>query len=77
MRPTGEILALALLLTACSDDPAPKDGKAASPAAVEADTNNAVKTEKKSLEEAADAAAKLVEAESQQEMDAMKADSGQ
>lgn len=63
-----------LLLTACTEEPTPKEAEAAQATAVEEDTADAVKAEKKSLEEAADAAAKLVEEESRQEIEASKAE---
>jgi PBP1b-binding outer membrane lipoprotein LpoB len=73
MTAARALLIGALFLSACSKDPAPKDAEAAKTPAIEADTADAVKAEKKSLEEAADAAAKLVEEESRQEIEALNA----
>ena len=65
------IIAAALLLISCSEEPTPKEAETVQAATAEADTADAIKAEKKSLEEAADAAAKLVEEESRQEIEAL------
>jgi hypothetical protein len=65
------MLAPALLLTAaCSGEPAAKDAEKATKAADSNDSD--VKDRKKSIEEAADEAAKLVEAEAKEEIDALE-----
>jgi hypothetical protein len=59
---------LILLVTACSKVPEAKEtAKGAEPA-----TDAAVSTQKKSIEEAADEAAKLVEAEAKEEIEAIE-----
>jgi hypothetical protein len=63
------ILALFALTTACSNEPAPKKAKKTQTAEIKEETDSAVKIEKKSIEEAAEAAVKLVEEDSRQEIE--------
>ena len=70
MRPV--ILAAFLVSTsACSSEPAPKDTGKTQSAEIKQETDSAVKAEKKSIEEAAEAAVKLVEEESRQEIEGL------
>lgn len=71
MTKAGFTITAALLLISCSEEPTPKEAETVQAAAAEAETADAIKAEKKSLEEAADAAAKLVEEESRQEIEAL------
>jgi PBP1b-binding outer membrane lipoprotein LpoB len=67
-------LAILLMLTmGCSKEPAHKEAEKAAVANTAEDTADAVKAEKKSIEEAAEAAVKLVEEESRQEIEATQA----
>jgi hypothetical protein len=59
-----------MLLAACSESPPAKDAEKAK-AAVETNDSE-IKEHKKSIEEAADAAAKLVEADAKAEIDALE-----
>jgi PBP1b-binding outer membrane lipoprotein LpoB len=72
------IICLAVvLLAACSAEPMPKQ-KVTPPAAdVANNSDQAVKTERKSIEEAADAAAKLIESEAQAEIESMRDNSSE
>jgi PBP1b-binding outer membrane lipoprotein LpoB len=65
------LLVLALLTFGCAEEPAPKDAAKAAVANAAKDTADAVKSEKKSIEEAAEAAVKLVEEESRQEIEGL------
>ena len=71
MRHTPVLLALTLLATACTEDPTPKEAEKAADANTAEDTADAVKLEKKSIEEAAEAAVKLVEEESRREIEGL------
>ena len=64
-------MALATLTSACSSEPAPKEVGKAQSAEIKEETDSAVKAEKKSIEEAAEAAVKLVEAESREEIEGL------
>lgn len=63
-----QALALLLLLSACVEEPTPKEAEKAA----EVLTEDEVKAHKKSIEEAADEAAKLVEADAKAEIDALE-----
>lgn len=65
------ISALLALTSACSNEPAPKENGKAQAAEIKEETDFAVKAEKKSIEEAAEAAVKLVEEESRQEIETL------
>ena len=67
------LLGLMLLSSACAQEPEPKEAEAAV-ANTAKDTADAVKLEKKSIEEAAEAAVKLVEEESRQEIEDLAPD---
>ena len=69
MRRASAFLAATLLCSACTEEPAPKEAAEAVVANAAEDTADAVKLEKKSIEEAAEAAVKLVEEESRQEIE--------
>ncbi len=71
------ILALLVLTSACSSEPASKQPDKAKTAEVKEVTDSAVKAEKKNIEEAAEAAVKLVEEESRQEIEAVSETEGQ
>ena len=59
------------ILASCSESPATKEDNKAVEAEHKEEMAETVKSEKKSLEEAADAAAKLVEEESRKEIDGL------
>ena len=63
------ILAFLALTTSCSNEPAPKKAEKTQTEEIKEETDSAVKIEKKSIEEAAEAAAKLVEEDSRQEIE--------
>ena len=63
------LLALLPLVAGCADEPAPKEAEKAAVANAAEDAADAIKLEKKSIEEAAEAAVKLVEEESRQEIE--------
>lgn len=63
------LAALLVSTSACSSEPAPKEAGKAQTAEIKQETDSAVKAEKKSIEEAAEAAVKLVEEESRQEIE--------
>ena len=71
MKRSALILALVALTSACSSEPAPKEVGKAQSAELKEETDSAVKAEKKSIEEAAEAAVKLVEEESRQEIEGL------
>ena len=71
MRHTSALLALTLLASACTEDPTPKQAEKTADANAAEDTADAVKLEKKTIEQAAEAAVKLVEEESRQEIDGL------
>lgn len=71
MRHTPALLVLTLLATACTEDPTPKEAEKAADVNAAEDTADAVKLEKKSIEEAAEAAVKLVEDDSRQEIEGL------
>ena len=68
MRGAAALLGLMLLSSACTEEPAAKEAETAV-ANTAKDTADAVRLEKKSIEEAAEAAVKLVEEESRQEIE--------
>ncbi len=63
-----------IALAACAEEPSPKEAEKAAEQAVAEDEAAALKSEQKSIEEAADAAAKLVEEESRKEIEQLKAE---
>lgn len=70
---TITVLALLAVLSGCVEESTPKEGeKAAAQIASEEDAE-ALRNEQKTIEEAADAAAKLVEDETREEIEQMKA----
>ena len=71
MKSLALIIALLALTSACSSEPAPKEVGKAQTAEIKEETDSAVKAEKKSIEEAAEAAVKLVEEESRQEIEGL------
>jgi hypothetical protein len=71
------VVAPLLLVAACSREQEPKGKPEPAKASAISNTAEAVKTEKKSIEEAADAAAKLIEAEAQEEIESLNNDSSQ
>lgn len=69
---TITVLALLAVLSGCVEESTPKEGeKAAAQIASEEDAE-ALRNEQKTIEEAADAAAKLVEDETREEIEQMK-----
>ncbi|MGL5838464.1 MAG: hypothetical protein ACRCY3_08195 [Sphingorhabdus sp.] len=62
------VLICLILASACTEEPTPVEAEKAAQQIVDDDTENAVKTEARNIEEAADAAAKLVEEEAQEEI---------
>lgn len=64
-----------LALVACTKEPTPKQAEQVPEPAVAADETAALKAKQKSIEDAADAAAKLVEEESREEIEQLKAES--
>jgi hypothetical protein len=71
------LVSIMALISACSQPPAPADSKKAgtvNPANINAD---AMQSEKKNIEQAADAAAKLIEDESRAEIGALPATGAQ
>ncbi len=66
------ILAGFLLAAGCTEAPTPAESEKAAKANAEIDSQSEIKAEKKSIEEAADAAAKLVEEEANAEIEALK-----
>jgi cytidylate kinase len=73
------MLPLLLLATlgACIEETSPKDGERAAAEISTEDDAEALKAEQKSIEEAADAAAKLVEEETREEIEQIKEESSQ
>lgn len=71
MRRLAVLLSLTLLAVGCAEEPAPKEAEKAAVANAAEDTADAVKLEKKSIEKAAEAAVKLVEEESRQEIEGL------
>jgi hypothetical protein len=71
------LVASLLPLAACSQAQETKGKTEPVKADATGNTAEAVKTEKKSLEEAADAAAKLIEADAQEEIESLSDDSSQ
>jgi ABC-type uncharacterized transport system auxiliary subunit len=61
-------LALVCLLAACAEEPTPKDAEKVA----EVQSEDEVKEHKKSIEEAAEEATKLVEADAKAEIDALQ-----
>jgi PBP1b-binding outer membrane lipoprotein LpoB len=66
------VLAALLLIAGCSKEPAPAQPEKATDEAIKNDMKGAVKETKKSIEEAADAAVKLVEEEAREEIGALE-----
>jgi hypothetical protein len=66
---TRIVLLAALLAAGCVEEPTPADVRKAAEDELKNDVKGAVKETKKSIEEAADAAAKLVEEEARQEIE--------
>jgi hypothetical protein len=66
-------LAPLLLVTACTEEPTPAQAEKALKNAVAADAEVEVKAKAKSIEQAADAAAKLIEEEANEEIEAIRA----
>jgi hypothetical protein len=62
------VIALACLLTACAEEPTPKEAEKAA----EVLSEDEVKEHRKSIEEAAEEATKLVEADAKAEIDALE-----
>ena len=73
------MLPLLLLATlgACIEETSPKDGERVAVEISAEDDAEALKAEQKSIEEAADAAAKLVEEETREEIEQIKEESSQ
>ena len=71
MKSAGRIAALLVLTSACSSESAPKEAGKAQTAEIKEETDSAVKAEKTSIEDAAEAAVKLVEEESRQEIEGL------
>lgn len=66
------ILAALLLTPGCTEAPTPAEAEKAAKANAEIDSQSEVRAEKKSIEQAADAAAKLVEEEANAEIEALQ-----
>lgn len=71
MRTMAALLISLPLMSACVEESSPQQAEQAAEAVAGADTAAAIEAERKSIEQAADAAAKLVEAEAQEEIDAI------
>jgi PBP1b-binding outer membrane lipoprotein LpoB len=71
MRSAAALLALLPIVAGCAEESAPKEAEKAAVANAAEDAADAVKLEKKSIEEAAEAAVKLVEEESRQEIEGL------
>lgn len=65
---------LLVTLAGCADEPTPKGGEKAAAQVAAEDDAEALKAEQKSIEEAADAAAKLVEEDAREEIERIEAD---
>jgi hypothetical protein len=63
------LLATLQAVSACAEEPTPKEADKAAKATIAEDTAGAVKQQKKSIEEAAEAAVKLIEEEARQEIE--------
>lgn len=73
MRKFAPFLLLATL-AGCADEPTPKGGEKAAAQVAAEDDAEALKAEQKSIEEAADAAAKLVEEDAREEIERIESD---
>lgn len=71
MMRAAALFAMMLFVSGCSEESASKDAEIANAADAAKDTAEAVKAEKKTIEEAAEAAVKLVEEESRQEIESL------
>lgn len=67
------LASLCWALTACTKEPTPKDAEEASAVLQNEATQDAVKEKQQSIEEAAEQATKLIEADAKAEVDAAKA----
>lgn len=67
------VLALLAVLSGCVEESTPKEGEKAAAQIASEEEAEALRNEQKSIEEAADAAAKLVEDETREEIEQMKA----
>lgn len=67
------LASLCWALTACTGEPTPKDAEEASAVLQNEATQDAVKEKRQSIEEAAEQATKLIEADAKAEVDAAKA----
>lgn len=67
----GLLILPLLWLAACSEEPSAKEAEQAAKVNAATDTAEAVKAEKRTIEEAADAAAKLIEEEARQEIESV------
>lgn len=67
------LASLCCVLTACTEEPTPKDAEEASAVLQNEATQDAVKEKQQSIEEAAEQATKLIEADAKAEVDAAKA----
>ncbi|MBK6706170.1 MAG: hypothetical protein IPG54_01270 [Sphingomonadales bacterium] len=65
---------LLITLVGCVEEPTPKDSEKAAAEVAAEDDAEALKAEQKSIEEAADAAAKLVEEDAREEIERVEAD---
>lgn len=74
MRSRGIVVLAVLLLAACVDEPTAKDAEKASIAVENELAQDAVKERQLSIEEAAEEATKLIEADAKAEADAAVAD---
>lgn len=68
------LLACCTVLAGCSEGPTPKEANKAAAQTVAEDDAAELKVEQKNIEQAADAAAKLVEEEAREEIEQLKAD---
>jgi hypothetical protein len=64
-------------LASCSEEPTAKEAEQAAKANAATDTAEAVKTEKRTILEAGDAAAKLIEEEARQEIESASGETAQ
>jgi cellobiose-specific phosphotransferase system component IIA len=71
---TRLIILLLIVLAGCADDTSPANSKEPAETASGSGIDNEVEEEQKSIEEAADAAAKLVEEEAREEIEQAKTD---
>jgi hypothetical protein len=71
------VISALTLLSACVDEPTPKQADKAAAATDDGDEQESVKAQQRSIEEAADEAVKLIEADAKAEIDQLSAQAEQ